>query len=105
MAAFWSTLALVIFRLLKAEKNSRDHFAPVLKLNAASDDRQTGGPVFLRRSCILLGNRQVVQRRKRGAGKVFAQLLLNLFVRPVRMLLSQGLRTTENIRDCWLLLN
>src|SRR5690349_4782322 len=101
--AFRSTVALVIFGLFEAEQNARDHFVPVLKLNAAPDDRQARGPVFLRRPRVLLRNRQRVERRKWRTGKVFDQLLPNLFVRPVRMLLSQRLRTTKNVRDCGLL--
>src|ERR1051325_561347 len=95
--------ALVVFRLLQAEQNPRDHFVPVLKLNAAPDNRQACCPVFLRRTRILLGDRQIVERRKLRARKVFHQLFPNLFLRPVRMFLSQRLRTTKNVRDCRLL--
>src|SRR6185369_2169717 len=62
--AFRSTSALIIFRLFQAEQDSVHDFAPVLKLNPAPDDRETSGPIFLRRTRILLGDGQVVQWRK-----------------------------------------
>ncbi len=49
-------LAFVVFGLFKAENDSIRDFVPILKLDAASYDRQTCGPVFFRSTIVLLGD-------------------------------------------------
>ena len=63
-APFRTTRTFVVFRLFETDKYSVYDFAPVLKLNSASDDRKSGGPVFFRRACVLLGNSQIMKWRK-----------------------------------------
>src|ERR1051325_11345414 len=46
--AFGSASALVIFSLFETEQDSVHHFAPVLKLNPAPHDGQTGRPILRR---------------------------------------------------------
>src|SRR6185369_3987827 len=103
--SFGAALAFVVFSLFETDNDASHDFLPVLKLNTASHDRKSGGPVFLRRARVLLGNGQVVQWWKWPARKIFDELVFHLCVRPVRMLLSQRLRATKNVRDRGLLLS
>jgi len=76
--ALRAALAFVVLGLFQAQKNSVDHFFPILKLNATPDDRQSRSPIFFRCAIVLLGNRQIVQRRKRRSRKLSYQRVFEL---------------------------
>src|SRR6185503_8145367 len=103
--AFGTPLFFVILSLLEAEHDAVDHFAPILKLNSATHQRQTRRPIFFGSARVLLGNRQIVKRGKRLAREFIDELPLELFVRELGIRAPDLLGATKEIRGAALFLN
>src|SRR5437016_1434948 len=86
--AFRHSLAFVVFGLLQREDNALRDAWPIVLLNAAQNQGQTRGPIFLRRPRVLFRNRQIVSWRQRPKRKIAHYLRGDLFIRSLRILFS-----------------